>query len=589
MMKYTPVRGHIVLVALVFFAIFLTIATALINYVVQYQISQRHAIGSTQALALAEAGVDKAIYELNVNAGYAGEANTPIGEGEFSVSVTSIDSSTKRITATGYIPNSTDPKETRTVTVNASVDSSVVSFRYGVQVGIGGVVLDNGSQINGNLYSNGDVDGSGSGGSAYVTGDVTVAGGTQAIPNQEWTTQDGTIALGDVSARANLAQSFVPSTSGALNKVSFNVRKVGTPSDMSIRIVTDNAGKPSKTVLASGSMLASSVGSSMAFSDATLASPPNLNAGQTYWIIAIASVNATNHFVFGTDTSDGYVAGTGKSSPNWNASSPAWTALGDDLGFKAWMGGVVTTLDGVRVGGDVWANAIVNCDIGGDAMYQTNSNCTVDGSSEVVGSFAAPASMPISDAQISDWEDIATAGGVISGNYTVTGTQTLGPKKIDGDLTVSGTLILSGPIWVSGDVTFGNNTGLSVHSSTGNNGAVIIADKPGSESTKGRVTMSNNMTIAGNGNAGSYPMVLSTNTGSSAINMSNNSNSVILYAPYGTVTVSNNAQANQITAHTLHLSNNAIVNYINGLQNQGFSNGPGGSWTVIPGTYSIGR
>jgi hypothetical protein len=97
------------------------------------------------------------------------------------------------------------------------------------------------------------------------------------------------------------------------------------------------------------------------------------------------------------------------------------------------------------------------------------------------------------------------------------------------------------------------------------------------------------MTIAGNGTAGSYPMVLSTNSGSNAITMSNNATSVILYASRGTINVANNAAANQITGYALSMSNNTTVNYVNGLQSQSFSNGPGGSWNFVAGTYMIVR
>jgi hypothetical protein len=101
------------------------------------------------------------------------------------------------------------------------------------------------------------------------------------------------------------------------------------------------------------------------------------------------------------------------------------------------------------------------------------------------------------------------------------------------------------------------------------------------------VTLSNNMSISGNGNEGTFPMILSTNTSGAAITMNNNSTSVILYASQGTITVTNNASANQITAYQLHLANNTTITYINGLQSQSFSNGPGGSWGFTPGTYVI--
>jgi hypothetical protein len=73
------------------------------------------------------------------------------------------------------------------------------------------------------------------------------------------------------------------------------------------------------------------------------------------------------------------------------------------------------------------------------------------------------------------------------------------------------------------------------------------------------------------------------------MHLANNATSVILYAPYGSVEVSNGANANQITANHLELENNSEVTYVTGLQNASFSNGPGGSWAVVPGTYAIVR
>jgi hypothetical protein len=585
-----PLQGQIILIAMVFFAIFLTIAAALMSYVIQFRVSERHAVASAKALYLAEAGFDKAIYELNRNSGYAGETDTALGEGEFTVSVATIDSSTKRITATGYVPNSAAPIATRTISATAAINSSIVSFRFGVQVGEGGVTMDNGARINGNLYTNGSVTGTGADtGAPFITGDVTVAGGTAATPDQEWTVENGSINLGDASTRAAVAQSFRPSATEAINKVSLYLKKVGTPGDIAIKIVTDNGGKPSNTVRASGTLPASSVSGNYAFVDGNLSTAPTLTGGTTYWIIAVAPVNASSYFVWGRDTADAYAAGTGKTSANWSANNATWAATNSDLDFKAWMGGVITSLSGVHVGGTVWAHSITDCEVDGNALYQTISDCTVAGNETITTTDASPAGMPISDAQIDAWEEAAAAGGLISGDYAINGTESLGPIAIDGDLAVNGTLYLTGPLWVKGDVTFGVNSSLIVHSSTGNNGAVIIADRPGSESTNGTVTLANNMTIAGNGSAGSYPMILSTKSGSQAIDMNNNSTSVILYAPNGTVTVSNNAVANQITAYQLHLNNNTTVNYVNGLQNQGFSNGPGGSWAFVPGTYVITR
>ena len=55
----------------------------------------------------------------------------------------------------------------------ALTQGSGASFNYGVQSGIGGVLLENSSSIIGNVYSNGPVDGAGSN---LIKGDVVSAG-----------------------------------------------------------------------------------------------------------------------------------------------------------------------------------------------------------------------------------------------------------------------------------------------------------------------------------------------------------------------------------------------------------------------------
>ncbi|OGG40280.1 hypothetical protein A2118_02250 [Candidatus Kaiserbacteria bacterium GWA2_50_9] len=581
---HRPTRGYIVIFALIVSAAIMTVTTAFFNYYGSAVHAERFSFASAQAQALAEAGIDKAVYELNQSAGYSGESEIALGNGTYNVSIASIDGNTKRVTATSYVPNSTNPTAKKVVQATIGIDASVVSFNYGVQIGQGGVTMSNGSRIEGNIFVNGSISGSGT-----ITGDATVAMGTDPIANQQWTVQNSSFNLGDIAANANVAQSFNPTVSSSLAKVSLNIKKTGNPGDITIKIVTDNSGKPSKTVLASGTIPASLVTTAYGLADATLDSTPALTADQTYWIIAIASVNASNYFIWGRDSSGGYSRGAAKYSSNWNASSPTWTSITGDLNFKMYISGVPTTLSGVTVGGNAWAYSLSSCSVGGNASYQTISSCSVSGTQYPGAAVAAPIPLPISDAQITDWEETATAGGTIAGPYSVSGTQTLGPKKINGDLTVTNgnILILSGPVWVNGNITLSNNAILRVSSGTGSNGAILIADATNATTTKGKVNISNNVVVEGNGSANSFPMIISTNTGSEAIEFSNNADGVILYAPYGGIEVSNGASANQITAKQLELENNATITYENGLQNASFSNGPGGSWEVVPGTYAI--
>lgn len=586
MIQPTPLssRGSILLFALVASAIVMTVTVGFFNYFGSAIHAERIALARAQAQALAEAGVDKAVYELNQSSSYSGENDTVLGSGIFSVSVGTIDSTTKQVTVTSSVPNSANPTSTKTIKVNVAINSSIVAFRYGVQIGQGGVAMNNGAQINGNLFSNGNVSGSGT-----ITGDATVAVGVDPVANQQSTVQNSDYKISDISAHANVAQSFKPSASASLSKMTLNLKKTGMPGDLMIKIVTDNGGKPSNTVLANGTVPSSLVSASYSFVDVTLGSTPAVTTNQTYWIIAIAPVSATNYFTWGLDTNSGYAGGAAKYSSNWNLSNPTWSSITGDLDFMMYLTGILTSISGVTIGGNAWASSLANCSIGGNASYQTISSCSVTGTNYPGTVPATPVPLPISDAQIADWEAVSLAGGTIQGPYSPSGTVTLGPKKINGNLTITNgaTLILSGPVWVNGNVDFSNNAHLNVSPSTGTNGAMIIADAPGNTATAGKVNLSNNVTITGNGNPNSFPMFISTNTGANAINMSNNAAGIILYAPYGTIEIENGAEVNQITARHLDMGNNSTINYVSGLQNTSFSNGPGGSWAIVPGTYAI--
>lgn len=573
-------RGYVLLFVLVVSAIIATVTIGFLNYYISSIRSERVAFTSAQALALAEAGVDVAINKLNEDAGYSGESEVPLGDGVFSVSVTSIDGNTKRLTATGYVPDSTNPITTKEVQVTSSIDASTVSFRYGAQVGEVGVNMNNGSRIEGNVFSNGNISGTG-----IVTGDATVAIGTSATVDQQSLVQNSSFNIGDTTGHTNVAQSFKPSESARLAKVSLNLKKTGSPSDLTVKIVTNSGGKPSSTVLATGVVPSSSVTASYGFVDVAFSGSTVLTEDVVYWIVATASVNASNYFIWGRDSGGGYSRG----SAAYSGTSVSWSNITGDLDFKLYLSGELTSITGITVQGNAWAHALTSCTVVGDASYQTRTSCPVSGTTYPGTDASAPVPFAISDAQISEWEDTAFAGGVLAGPHAVAGTETLGPKKIAGDLHIPNgtTLVLSGPVWVEGDIIFENSASMSVSAGTGNNGAIIIAHDKANLGAKGRIDISNNSVITGNGSAGSFPMMISMKASSDAIDLRNNANGAIVYAPYGTIKVSNNARASQITARGLEMGNNSTVTYVSGLQSAGFSNGPGGSWTVVPGSYAI--
>ena len=148
-------------------------------------------------------------------------------------------------------------------------------------------------------------------------------------------------------------------------------------------------------------------------------------------------------------------------------------------------------------------------------------------------------------------------------------------------------LYLTGPVWVKGNINLSNNSFVRIDASLGNNGTVLLADNPDNPSGSGAITISNNAQILGNNFPNSFPLVISAKSGSGAINLSNNTAGAIYYTTSGFIMVSNNAGASQLTGYGINMSNNSTITYQSGLASATFSNGPGGSWAKVEGSYII--
>ncbi len=167
--------GQVLIITIVFLAVILILSTSLFTRVTAFLRFGSNSIMREQAINLAEAAIDKSLWQLNQTAGtYTGESNTAIGTtGTFTVAVTDKSPGIKTITATGFVPNAASPKEKQIIQVDTSISSDTISFRYAIQTGDGGVTMANSSQVNGTVYSNSDISGSGS---TTITGDAYAVG-----------------------------------------------------------------------------------------------------------------------------------------------------------------------------------------------------------------------------------------------------------------------------------------------------------------------------------------------------------------------------------------------------------------------------
>lgn len=579
------------------------------NILTKRQIS-RDLSNSLKSYYLAESGVEDAVLRVLKDYNYLASNTFTLDDALITQNITKNGNTTTIETKSTYLSN------VRKFTTSLTVSTTNVQFHYGVQVGEGGLKMENGSIIKGsgtdvgNMYSNGSIDGDMN---AEITGAAIVATGMASDDNNINHDEYGT---GKIFGRRNdpdntdIAMKFIPAISGNLSQVSFYLKRVDEPDDGTIYLTEDNgSGSPKTTSLASTHFYSDRIGESeYGWINYSFAVPYSVVAANTYWIVIdVDDDSTTEYFLIGQDAANTDVS---KHSDDWD--SDPWLPIGGEIAggyaFKAWIGGMATYLDKVIVGGDAHANTIKNSDIAGKAYYKTVDNTKAGGifCSNIPDTNCIPGSadypvvaMPISDSNIADWKAAASAGSDLSSLCTATGTvlnpiilntgyMDCGSDGFRGD----GHMVLNGTVWVKGDIIFGTNTRLKLSAGYGSKSGVLIADS--TDPTKGKIIIGNNSPICGtqgytasnppvcNPSNNTYILVLSTHAGyaDNAITIANNSNGAIYYAHNGLAQVSNGANVKEVTAKKLLLKQNAIVTYEQGLADAKFSNGPGGGWVV---------
>ncbi len=581
-------RGQVLLLSIIVVGLVLINTLVIITGSMLYSSNASHSVDALQALNLAEAGADKALASLNkLSGGYNGEPETLLGNGSYSVTVTTT-GNIKIIQATGYVPSKKSPRAKRTIQISASKGNGV-SFHYGVQVGEGGLQLGNNNVVTGSVYSNGNIT---AGNNNIVTGDLIVAGGTQPTANQQVDCVNPSCAdfsFGKIIAGQNIldvAQGFSLTTTQVVNRVSLKVKKTGSLADATVRIVGDNAGRPNKdAVLATGYLYSVSVASTYGFVDVGFDVSPLLTANTPYWIVVDTSTNAGN-WSWQQDTAQTYTRGAAFWSTDWQTRTPIWNTISGDLSFQLYIGGTITYLDGgssFQARSTVRANTIKNSTITGAAYYQTLINSTA-GQYYPNSVDQPPQAFPISEGVINEWKNQAatalTTVGDVSGCPS-----SLGPQKIVGSINFGNNcrVTITSPIWVTGNLNFGNTNTLTLASFFGSSSGMIIVD--------GQIIFGNGNVVQGSGASSSILMLLSQydsrTNGLPAIDFQNGANSTFVYASKGIVQPGNSNNFKELTAWQIRLANNAQISYESGLVNAFFTAGPSGTFSIIKGSYQL--
>ncbi|MFA6585901.1 MAG: hypothetical protein WCS86_01945 [Candidatus Paceibacterota bacterium] len=586
--KINNQSGAAMLVSIVFF---LFISLAIISGLVSPTVSEfkdaNMSLNSKKSYFLSESGSEDAIYRIRKNMAISSSETLNLNGNSVVTNITDTSFGLKNIISMGDVLS-----YQRKNALSLSIGDGL-SFSYGIQAGEWGFRMGDKSFIDGSIYSNGPVIGTGN---ADVTGSVTSANSSALEADQE--NGSGTpaynLSFGQHDSSADIAQSFIVDNTGPLNKAEIYIKKVGHPSNATVYIAHDMSSEPDdvRDYLARGTLSASLVSTSYGWVTVTFDSIPNLISGQSYWLVIESNNDHNNYYTIGANTSytDGFAL-IGSYSHDHHHHDHGWSEVSPsnaDLFFRIYLQGLVGSIDNIDIGqnstGNAYAHTVKNSSIVGTNYCQIGSNNTGTNNGACNTSLADPVSiaMPISDQNIQDWKDDALAGGIINGDYIPGGHGvTLGPKKINGNfhLDDKDILTLTGTLWITGNLRVDHRAIVKPSDSYGGASVAIIVD--------GNITISNDAEFT-SGNSKSYVLALTTSNcpfdpscnGDDAITLSSKVEAVILYAANGIIDVRSKAKARQLTGYGIDLGNDSDLIYDSGLINQNFVGGPSGAWNV---------
>lgn len=578
--------------AVIFTIVSVTIALGLTTPIIKQVMLSDDIWGAKQSYYLSEAGAEDVLYRLK-SASFTSYVGTsePITLSGYSATTTLSGSlgGVNGITLTTLSNKSGYDK-----TIQTKVkQGSGVSFTYGVQVGVGGVTFNSSGKILGNLFSGGNIVSNNS--AAAITGSAIISNSPSMIADQSNDSPDipsNSIVFGNTASTQDMAQSFQISTSSAITQISLYLKKVGTPSNVTVKIVKDSGGSPSGNsgdVLSSATINSNLVTANYDWVDVSLSPNPTLTIGTKYWIVLDGSTgSASNDYAIGANLDSSYASGTAKTG----SLGGSWSNSGYDSYFRLFLGGFFGSVTGVNkdnplkigtTGTDMaWAHNLTY--VSGTGILRCQNETLNNKACDQSYDDPSPASYPISNGNIADWKTAATAGGVTNADYTKTdtGSVSLGPQKIVGDLHIGGsvTLNVTGTLYVTGNVIIDGSGIVKLGSSYGTNSGIIVTD--------GTVTIGGSGTASGDGQTGSYIMIVTTSScaggstcsGAYAISVSGGSGAVVLNAQKGTIDLSGSAAINEATANQLIVDGNTTVTYQSGLANPNFSTGPSGGFNI---------
>lgn len=582
-------NGYVMLVtSVIFMSISTIIIFGLTNPIIKQLLLSKDIWNAKKSYYLAEAGVEDVMYRLkdSVMSSKFGPTETTYLEYDEEALTTIVDHYNYKEIST--LSDFNGYKKT----IGASVSMGEgTSFNYGILTGEGGFTITGGSQVIGNIYSNGDILG---GAGIIITGSAIAASAGEIFKDEANETPippTTGIIFNNAYASRDFAQSFKPSTTSAVQNISIYVKKTNYPANFVVNLRSDNAGNPG-TILTSATLISNQVTTNYGWVDLTFAQNITLTKDTTYWLTITGDVKSgkTSSNTYTIAANNLYtrgVAKTGVMGGTWNNTSL-------DGYFYLHLGSKPSKIYGYEgnylfIGSSssdiAWAYDVTHVDASGSIYCQIGTNNADGKTCDTSKGIPDTLPMPISQANIDQWKAEAEAGGTYNGNLLVDWDgDILGPRKITGNLTVNGggTLLVTGTLWVQGYIIVTGGGKIKISPTLGANSAIILSDQ--------YVRVDGGGQFEGSGTPGSYPVIVSTsicpNTtpcayNNSAISLSGGAGAVILNAPFGKVNINGGSGARSVSGHQIYIDGGGIVTYETGLANLSFTSGPSGGWEIM--------
>jgi len=551
-------RGYVLIMALIFFLVGGTAVVATMSDgVLREARTVRQESLSKQGYFASESALEDAIYRIKSGKQMSSSGSLSIASSTAGVSITTLQDDSRSI-----VSSSDTSSVTRTTSANIS-GGNTIGLNYALQSGVGGIDIGSGVHIYGDVYTPGSIraDSSTSISGIAVAGLVAIQSLDQ--DNSSPSTPAQSIIFGNSTATQDFAQSFRVSSAQSLMNVRLYIKKVGNPSNATIKVTASNGSIPNfSNPLVSGTLSSSLASTAYQWIDIPLTANPILDPSVTYWIVIDANSNSSSYYTIAANSS--YSNGQAKVGRGTNNAWLDTTPAGLDAYFKVYMGTAGVGVSGQdewnRLSvGSAYANQVNYVNATGVIYCQTgvgnNKACDTSRANPVIEID------PFAQENIDLWKSEALAGGTLSSQSVGWSGATLGPKKINGTLSVSngGTFNVSGTLWVTGNVTI--DGGADVRSADSAQSFAIISD--------GIISVSGGAEIQGQ--TGSHILLVSTRAGNPAISLSGGASNTAVAAPYGTVNINGGTNIKAIYANHIDISGGAEVHYESGMSSLNLS------------------